>query len=297
VTTRPARHAAALLDLARSLRTLDPGHAILRWCLRENRQPGQLFLLLVATGFTATVMLGFRSAIFTPTGLVAWVAMRWAIGEFLWSWMAADHCFSGIGKARRNGQLRDWRLTTMTRGEIAGGYTHATTVFLAIGVVAWGVVDMVAPLPEGPNLSWEHRPVEAALWRFGIPVALTVSHVATAYWASARCVSRALGSDGGVGVWAMTLGGLGIRIAATLAVGFFLPVLLLAPALPWNHFPADLPDRIVAAVEHLFVLSSWKVQAAWLAVLLVVPTAIKLARGAISLGDAGEDPGGSAGEE
>lgn len=166
-------------------------HLPFRVFLRENTRPAQIAMLLAATAAGIGGIWFFSIFAVTAPAFVVMAGFRWGLGEFLWCWMAADHCFTTIGHLRESARLRDWRLTLIAPREITGGLIRATTLLLAGGIALWFIADLIELYPERITAR-AGKPGLFLLWWIGFPLAMAVSHLATAWMAAAWCTRAAL---------------------------------------------------------------------------------------------------------
>ncbi len=183
-------------------------------------------MLAVATLFAAGVcwFLGLIM-IHNLSSLFFWFCVRWGIGELLWCWMAADHCFTEIGRARRGGMLEEWLLTRHTPAEIANGFVYSTWMFLAVPLVAWSVLDLIF-------LLWKAEVTEFTLTQqigFVVPgiVTLAYHHALSSAWASARCAAEAVqAAHPATKVWGKTLLRMAVLLLFVLFCSFAAPFII-----------------------------------------------------------------------
>ncbi|MDX2177538.1 MAG: hypothetical protein SF028_13820 [Candidatus Sumerlaeia bacterium] len=227
--------AAAAPRWAGALRAL-PANPMFRHFLRRDLRVSQLLMLayvtLVFVGALAMLKMRFTS---TPETVLLYGALRWGLGEFLWCWMAADHAFSTLGRARRQGRLRDWLLTPLGAQDIGGGFVASTVLLLAAGCVGAGVGE--ALFAYHPRLGNNLEALNIPWFAFGagvlFPVAATASHLATCLWAAAHSSERALGAAPGALAWARTLASQGFRLAVVVAASLLATAMATIPLWQW----------------------------------------------------------------
>jgi len=160
---------------------------------------------------------------------IQYTALRWALGEFLVCWLAADHAFSELGGARRKGRLRDWLATPTSLSEIGAAFSRSTAALLAAAVVAAGIVE--ACVPYGSNMLARILGDDARmqiLYQVAIAVLITACHVESARYAAARTTQLALANAPTSGAWVNTLGRMGYELLVVNAISVLLSYLLTA---------------------------------------------------------------------
>lgn len=166
-------------------------------------------LVTAVVAFSAICGFGKQALTLMPTMklLVQYTILRWALGEFLVCWLAADHAFSELGSARRQGRLRDWLATPTTMGEIAKAFALSTSVLLMLGVVAIGVAE--ASVPYSSTLiarMYLDSATTQTVFQVSVALIITICHLATARYAAIRTTHAALTMETSSPAWASTLG-------------------------------------------------------------------------------------------
>ncbi len=170
---------------------------------------------------------------------VEYTSMRWALGEFLVCWLAADHAFSELGGARRKGHLRDWLTTPTTLGEIATAFTRSTSSLLVLAVIAAGIIE--ACVPYGSNFIARMFRDDARmqiLYQVSIAIIITICHAATARYASVRTTQSALHGSATSATWVNVLGRMGLELGIITAISVL--VAYCVSALLTDNTPSPL---------------------------------------------------------
>ena len=212
----------------------------IRWYMsRQNRKAPQVAMLAVGV-LAMEAALWFGATLVTSMSeLYLWITVRWALGEFFWCWMAADHLFTSFGRLRKTGQLEEWMTTEHSPREIVRGVTDSTFWFLAMGVLVSLACDyaifvyefgeIVAREPGALKVAFSMLPLDflmvgtvgrdaaigmgaAALVMFLI-LAAHASLLATVRMAVAKCARNALQREASTLTWAGTLVKLGVFLA------------------------------------------------------------------------------------
>lgn len=154
---------------------------------------------------------------------VEYTSMRWALGEFLVCWLAADHAFSELGGARRKGRLRDWLTTPTTLGEIATAFTRSTSSLLVIAVVAAGIIE--ACVPYGSNFLARMFRDDAKMqivYQVIIAAIITACHASTARYSSVRTTQSALANSPTSATWMNALGRMSYELLIITTISLLL---------------------------------------------------------------------------
>ncbi len=202
---------------------------------RRNRAPRQLVLLAMITVASCAIgAIAKEWATGTSSfGMVVdYHILRWGMGELLWCWLAADHAFSELHLARRQGRMADWRATPNDAPAIARSFADETYRLLVPVIVLFALGDAVHPyggrplaflLPQFPEAEWA--------FRWGTPACMGVAHLATARLAVLVTTADAFAAPPTVARWGWCLARLGWALAA-VKVASLLGAYALAACLP-----------------------------------------------------------------
>ncbi|MEQ8818803.1 MAG: hypothetical protein RLY93_01055 [Sumerlaeia bacterium] len=267
-------------SVLRDWRLQRSGNAFYRFLVRRNRDATQVAMLLSVAFLSGMLTAFFKLATFTPEGFLIWIALRWAVGELLWAWMAADHCFTIVGRARRGGMLRELKLTTSTPHEIAAAVIHSTWLFVSVGVLLWSLAEFFIPFGDPRVFTWPSPPVALWLWIGAVPLVLAINHSATAHLASALCTNRALRPGATTATWAGSMG----TLAWMVALALFPALLAAGGILAATILPFGAPEF---SHLHSAICTPWRL-GFLLLILAVVPPLVKYRFAARELAQAGE---------
>lgn len=159
----------------------------------------------------------------TLEGLVFYIAFRWGVGVLLVCWLTADHIYSTVQQSLESGRLREWRVTTMTPGDIGEGLARGTSSLLMPTVIALGVVDAAVPV--------RLQPPPAEVWP-GVLIAgaLVAVHAMTTALAGRFFAHHALRFGGRPKAWATGMARLGLWLAL-----YTVPTTLIGAMAALNH--------------------------------------------------------------
>ncbi len=193
---------------------------------RRNANPRQVAMLAGVT-IAACAIGAFAKEWATSTGsfgmVIDYHILRWGVGELLWCWLAADHAFSEIGLARRQGHMADWEATPNSAPMVAGAFARATYRFIAPAVLIHAIGDALQPYPGDP-LKFLLPQFPGSYWAFqvGAPVCMAVAHLATARMAVLILTHEAFLREPTPWAWARSLMQVGLALAAVSAASLFL---------------------------------------------------------------------------
>lgn len=280
-------NAAAVLRASLGLRGRNP---VYDYIWRRSRDRSQVAMLMAATVVSAFVLLWLKAASQSESNLVEWLVLRWSLGEFLWIWMAADHCFTEVGRARSCRILRDLKLTSLRPSDVTEGVTFATWRFLAIAIIVWGIAECFFPFSNLNSPAAGSTPF-ILTWYLAVPLALTLNHLATALLASAVCVEAAGSPGGSLSRWAITVGSLIMVVVVITLVALPIPLVF--------HFFIEAALEIkggnLSFSSHL--ARNPLLVVIWLIPMVIIPCILKLSEAGKALKSAGEKFGLEGSEE
>lgn len=204
---------------------VQPAPAFADYFSRRNRS-GRQVALLVGITVAACGIGAFAKEWATATGsfgmVIDYHILRWGMGELLWCWLAADHAFSELGTARKQGRMGDWRLTPNSAGGIGGAFAGTTHRLLVPSILLFALGDALHPYAGRP-LAFLEPHFRGTVWafQFGTPACMAVSHLATARLAVLVLTREAFQFAPTAGHWAWSLARLGVILLAVTAASLF----------------------------------------------------------------------------
>jgi hypothetical protein len=165
-----------------------PDNPLLRYLLRRSLRPAQLGALVVYTIILIGIVYLLRShpLVVGPVRPV-YIAIIWAMTEFILAWMAADQIMSEHAGLRRSGLWGELRLSRLGPAATALAPVAATTLFIAPMPI---IVALATPL-----IPWDSRvlaPEPAQPLEPLLPALLALHGIATVWLTAAVCLSAAV---------------------------------------------------------------------------------------------------------
>lgn len=189
---------------------------LLAYLLRRSFAPKQLAMLgTVVVAYVAGVW--YLKTIFTgvPRGVAFYLFAMWGIGEFLWSWMAADHVYSAVLQDRRRGLLRDLRATPIGARDLVVAYSGSTALVILPGAfLSAAAPAFVSWAPGIADRLRESAPAMHLFLNVGVPALAAISFAATGWMAAMFCCIGAFSPRANPVTWMGSLLRIGLLLGA-----------------------------------------------------------------------------------
>ncbi len=167
------------------------------WMWRRQRSISQMGMLVAATLFICGVAYYGKTRLGVRKEVFAYVLMRWALAEFFWIWMAADHLVSSVVSLRRKRTLDEWKVTLLSPFDMARGFVGPALGFLLVSHTFHCVID--ALIPYGRGNGWLSNRLliysdwgDIWIWRVGLSTGFWAAGLGTLAMAAPYCYRVAL---------------------------------------------------------------------------------------------------------